>query len=108
MSEFVAHLIDRQWYVDWLPRAAKHWVDALDNAGAKARGDQLVTNLAVETESVVEVIEGLEPTIGLEPMTCRLRTEEDGEPSATQRTSDDVTPPISNGAPEHGGARRPF
>ena len=27
---------------------------------------------------------------------------------ATQPTSDDVTPPISNGAPEHGGAPRPF
>ena len=46
------------------------------------------------TESVVEVIERLEPTIGLEPMTCRLRTEEDPEPSATQPTSDDVAWPV--------------
>jgi hypothetical protein len=62
-----------QWYAHWLPRADKHWVDALDNATSKTLGDQLVTNRAVGTEDVVEVIEMLEPTIGLEPMTCRLR-----------------------------------
>jgi integrase len=62
-----------QWYAHWLPRGDKHWVDALDSAGAKTRGDQLVTNRAVGAGGVVEVIEKLEPTIGLEPMTCRLR-----------------------------------
>ena len=46
-----------QWYAHWLPRGDKHWVDALDSAGAKARGDQLVTNRAAAAGGVVEVIE---------------------------------------------------
>src|SRR5262249_55872576 len=49
-----------QWYAHWLPRADKHWVDALDSAGTKAHGDQLVTNQAVQVGSVVEVLERLE------------------------------------------------
>jgi hypothetical protein len=44
-------------------------VDALDSADANARGDHRAA-----AGSVLEVIERLEPTIGLEPMTCRLRT----------------------------------
>jgi len=64
-----------QWYAHWLPRGDKHWVDGLDDTSAKVRGDQLVTNRAVAVGTVVEVIEKLEPTIGLEPMTCRLRKE---------------------------------
>src|SRR5262245_43356639 len=36
---------------------------------------ELVTNRAVGAEGVVEVLEKLEPTIGLEPMTCRLRSQ---------------------------------
>jgi hypothetical protein len=48
----------------------------------------------------VEVIEKLEPTIGLEPMTCRLRTDEDSQLSTTQPTSDDVTPPAFDRRPE--------
>ena len=61
------------WYAHWLPRGDKHWVDALDGAGSQARGIQLVANSTEVDASVVEVIERLEPTIGLEPMTCRLR-----------------------------------
>ena len=53
----------------------KHWVDALDRAESQARGSQLVANSTELDASVVEVIEKLEPTIGLEPMTCRLRSE---------------------------------
>jgi len=41
--------------------------------------------------SRMEVIEELEPTIGLEPMTCRLRTEDKTELSTTEPISDDVT-----------------
>jgi integrase-like protein len=62
-----------QWYAHWLPRGDKHWVDGLDEATTKPIGDQLGTNRAVGAAGVVEVIEKLEPTIGLEPMTCRLR-----------------------------------
>src|SRR5262245_16167100 len=51
----------------------------------------VVTNQAVAAGDVVVVIEKLEPTIGLEPMTCRLRTENKGERSDTQSTSDDIT-----------------
>ena len=47
------------------PRGDKHWIDALDSAA---------TSRAAAAGGVVEVMEILEPTIGLEPMTCRLRT----------------------------------
>jgi hypothetical protein len=62
-----------QWYAHWLPRGDKHWVDALDRAESQARGSKLVANSTELDASVVEVVERLEPTIGLEPMTCRLR-----------------------------------
>jgi hypothetical protein len=52
-----------------------------------------VTNGALGTGRTVEVIERLEPTIGLEPMTCRLRTEGIGKLSDTGPTSNDVTTP---------------
>ena len=61
------------WYAHWLPRGDKRWVDALDRAGSREVGSQLVANSTEVDARVVEVIERLEPTIGLEPMTCRLR-----------------------------------
>jgi integrase len=42
-----------QGYAHWLPRADKHWVDALDNATSKTLGDQLVTNRVVGAENAV-------------------------------------------------------
>jgi hypothetical protein len=45
-------------------------------------------------------MEKLEPTIGLEPMTCRLQTDEDADPDVTQPTSVDVTRPLSTEHPE--------
>ena len=82
-----------QWYAHWLPRGDKHWVDGLDRAESQARGSQLVANSTGLDGSVVEVIARLEPTIGLEPMTCRLRTANEPEPRSTEKTSDDVSPP---------------
>ena len=52
------------------------------------------------TESVVEVIEKLEPTIGLEPMTCRLRTADEAERVRTEPTSDELTARDSGGPEE--------
>jgi hypothetical protein len=51
-----------------LPLGDKHWVDGLDKVTAQPIGDQPGRGAA----NVVEMIEKLEPTIGLEPMTCRL------------------------------------
>src|SRR5262245_23595554 len=48
---------------------------------------------ALGAENVVEAIEELEPTIGLEPMTCRLRTEDDIRRSETQPNSGDLIRP---------------
>src|SRR5262245_10387703 len=58
---------------------------------------------AMVERGVLEVSERLEPTIGLEPMTCRLRTDAGGEPSTTQPTSDDATPPAFDESPENQG-----
>jgi integrase len=63
------------WYVHWIPRGDKRWVDALDRAGSREVGSQMVANSTEVDVRVVEVMERLEPTIGLEPMTCRLRSE---------------------------------
>jgi hypothetical protein len=54
---------------------------------------------------LVEVIEELEPTIGLEPMTCRLRSADEGNPSATQTTPDEVMSRNSGEPPD--GPDRP-
>lgn len=86
------------WYAHWLPRGDKHWVDALDGAGSQARGSQLVANSTEVDASVVEVIERLEPTVGLEPTTCRLRREDAGEANATEPTLGDATPPVLDGS----------
>ena len=55
---------------------------------------------------VVEVIEKLEPTIGLEPMTCRLRSEDTGELSTTEPTLDDLSPPALEASPKGDGDPR--
>jgi hypothetical protein len=44
-----------QWYVHWLPRGDKHWVEAFNGAGLRARGSQF--NSTELDGSVVEVIE---------------------------------------------------
>jgi hypothetical protein len=80
--------------VHWIPRGDKRWVDALDRAGSREVGSQMVANSTEVDVRVVEVMERLEPTIGLEPMTCRLRTADNVELRDTQATSDDVTPCI--------------
>jgi hypothetical protein len=48
----------------------------------------------------------LEPTIGLEPMTCRLRTEDTGELSTTEPTLDDLSPPALEASPKGDGDPR--
>ena len=94
-----------QWYAHWLPHGDKHWVDALDRAESQARGSKLVANSTELDASVVEVLERLEPTIGLEPMTCRLRSEDEGEHAAHQATSEDVS--SRNVSDEADGPDRP-
>jgi hypothetical protein len=49
---------------------------------------------------VRSALEKLEPTIRLEPMTCRLRTGGDAEAGTTQPTSDDVSPPDLDRSPK--------
>ena len=62
-------------------------MDGLDSADGKL----VVTNRGFAARGVVEVLEKLEPTIGLEPMTCRLRTADEADSSSTQTTLDDAT-----------------
>jgi hypothetical protein len=52
----------------------------------------------------VEVLEKLEPTIGLEPMTCRLRSLGEDSPGTPQPYQNDVVTPTSEPPPEGGGA----
>ena len=66
--------------------ADTHWVDALDSVASKVLGDQLVINRALGTGGTVEVIEMLEPTFGLEVMTCRLRILPSGDLIGGHRT----------------------
>jgi hypothetical protein len=87
----------------WLPRGDKHWVDALDRAASQARGSQLVANSTGLDASVVEVIERLEPTIGLGPMTCRLRSLGEDSPRTPQANQNDVVTLTSEPPPEDGG-----
>ena len=74
------------WYTHRFPRADTHWADPLDGTPSRAIGDSLVANRTLGTERVVEVLEKLAPTIGLEPMVRRLRTADDADPEVTQPT----------------------
>jgi hypothetical protein len=78
-----------QWYAHWLPRGDKAFVDRLDGPAEPghhfgtvrpiARGHQVGSDSEVSEQPE----ENLEPTIGLEPMTCRLRIVAGAQPRTT-------------------------